>query len=58
MYALGGTALTICRLSLYFRYRYQYHSHQEYRYTCKIFGDIGFKKIGTIRWLTQEGLAF
>ncbi|MEK6937591.1 MAG: nucleotidyltransferase [Nanoarchaeota archaeon] len=59
MYALGGTALTILQIKpSTLDIDINIHSHQEYRYTCKIFGDIGFKKIGTIRWLTQEGLAF
>ena len=59
MYALGGTALTILKLKPSTRdIDINIHSDKEYRYVCKIFEQIGFKKIGTIRWLTQEGLAF
>lgn len=59
MSALGGTALTILKLKPSTRdIDINIHSDQEYRYICKIFEQIGFKKSGTIRWLTQEGLAF
>lgn len=33
-------------------------SESEYKYTTKIFEQIGFKRKGAYRWLTQEGLAF
>ena len=59
MYALGGTALTILKLKPSTRdIDINISSDKEYHYVCKIFEQIGFKKIGTIRWLTQEGLAF
>jgi len=59
MYALGGTALTILQIkpsTLDIDINIQ--SEKEHRYICKLFEQVGFKRIGTIRWLTQEGLAF
>lgn len=59
MYALGGTALTILGIKpSTLDIDINIHSNKEYHYVCKLFEQIGFKKIGTIRWLTQEGLAF
>ena len=59
MYALGGTALTILGIKpSTLDIDINIHSNKEYLLLCKIFEQIGFKKIGTIRWLTQEGLAF
>ncbi|MFH1127308.1 MAG: DUF6036 family nucleotidyltransferase [archaeon] len=59
MYALGGTALTILNLKAStLDIDINIDSKKEYDYICKIFGQIGFKKIGSYRWLTQEGLAF
>jgi hypothetical protein len=59
MYALGGTALTILEIKLSTRdIDINIHSYKEYLYICKLFEQMGFKKTGTIRWLTQEGLAF
>ncbi|MEA3399375.1 MAG: DUF6036 family nucleotidyltransferase [Patescibacteria group bacterium] len=59
MYALGGTALTILKIKKSTRdIDINIHSQKEYKYIKKIFEEIGFEKIGTIRWFTQEGLAF
>lgn len=59
MYALGGTALTILGIKpSTLDIDINIHSDKEYHYICKIFEQIGFKKIGAIRWLTQEGLVF
>jgi hypothetical protein len=59
MYALGGTALTILKIKRSTRdIDINIHSYREYKYICKIFEQIGFKKSGAIRWITQEGLAF
>ncbi|MFH1276351.1 MAG: DUF6036 family nucleotidyltransferase [Candidatus Woesearchaeota archaeon] len=59
MYALGGTALTILGIkqsTLDIDINIDLES--EYKYIKKIFEQIGFKKIGAYRWLTQESLAF
>ena len=59
MYALGGTALTILGIKQStLDIDVNIDSESEYKYITKIFERIGFKKIGTYRWLTQEGLAF
>ena len=59
MYALGGTALTILGIKpSTLDIDINIDSSKQYNYICKIFERIGFKRIGTIRWLTQEGLAF
>jgi len=59
MYALGGTALTILGIKpSTLDIDINIHSEKKYRYLCKIFEQIDFKRIGTIRWRTQEGLAF
>lgn len=59
MYALGGTALTILGLKQStLDIDINIDSSKQYQYICELFKRIGFKKIGGIRWLTQEGLAF
>ena len=59
MYALGGTALTILGIKpSTLDIDINIDSPKQYNYICTIFERIGFKRIGTIRWLTQEGLAF
>ena len=59
MYALGGTALTILGIKpSTLDIDINIDATKQYNYLCKIFKQIGFKRIGTIRWLTQEGLAF
>ena len=58
MYALGGTALTLLKLKpSTLDIDINIHSDNEYHYVYELFEQIGFKKIGMIRWLTQEGLA-
>lgn len=59
MYALGGTALTILGIKLStLDIDINIDSPQQYNHICTIFERIGFTRIGTIRWRTQEGLAF
>lgn len=59
MYALGGTALTILNIKRStLDIDMNIDSHAEYTSLCKIFEQIGFEKTGSIRWFTQEGLAF
>ena len=59
MYALGGTALTILGIKLStLDIDINIDSHKDYKYICEIFEKIGFERIGTIRWQTQEGLFF
>ena len=59
MYALGGTALTILGIKQStLDIDINIDSHKDYRYICRIFEQVGFKKIGSIRWQTQEGLFF
>lgn len=59
MYALGGTALTILGIKQStLDIDINIDSESEYKHIIKIFEQIGFKKIGAYRWLTQEGLAF
>lgn len=59
LYALGGTALTILGLKKStLDVDINIATQAEYNYIIKLFEQIGFKKIGPIRWLTQEGLAF
>jgi len=59
MYALGGTALTILGIKQStLDIDINIDSKSEYKHITKIFEQIGFEKIGTYRWLTQEGLAF
>jgi hypothetical protein len=59
MYALGGTALTILGIKQStLDIDINIDSKSEYKHITKVFEQIGFKKTGTYRWLTQEGLAF
>ncbi|MBU1245532.1 MAG: nucleotidyltransferase [Nanoarchaeota archaeon] len=59
LYALGGTALTILKIKpSTIDIDVNIHSKGEYEYICKIFEQIGFEEKSTIRWITQEGLAF
>lgn len=59
MYALGGTALTILHIKpSTLDIDINIDKMGEYRYTCKIFEQIGFEKRGVYRWLSQEGMAF
>ncbi len=59
MYALGGTALTILGIKpSTLDIDINIDSPPQYNYLCRVFSKIGFKRIGTIRWLTQEGLVF
>lgn len=59
IYALGGTALTILGIkNSTLDIDINLHSNKEYEYFIKLFDDIGFKKAGLIRWISQEGIAF
>jgi len=59
MYALGGTALTILGIKpSTLDIDVNIGSETEYKYISKVFEQIGFKKDGPIKWITQEGLAF
>ena len=59
MYALGGTALTILGIKLStLDIDINIHSEKQYKDLCAIFEQIGFKRTGSIRWITQEGLVF
>ena len=59
MYALGGTALTILGIKpSTLDIDVNISSKKQYDYVCEIFEQIGFKKVGSLRWITQEGLAF
>lgn len=59
MYALGGTALTILGIKpSTLDIDINIDSEKQYKYLCKIFEQIGFKRAGVIRWITQEGMAF
>jgi len=54
MYALGGTALTLLKLKpSTLDIDINIHSDNEYHYVYELFEQIGFKKIGMIRWLAQ-----
>jgi hypothetical protein len=58
-YALGGTALTILGLKQStLDVDIDIYSKKDYDYLCSIFERIGFKRLGAIRWQTQEGLFF
>ncbi|MFH1668991.1 MAG: nucleotidyltransferase [Candidatus Woesearchaeota archaeon] len=58
-YALGGTALTILGIKQStLDVDIDICSKKDYEYLCSIFEKIGFKRLGTIRWQTQEGLFF
>lgn len=59
MYAMGGTALTILGIKpSTLDIDIDIYSDKDYQYICRIFEQIGFKRIGIIRWQTQEGLFF
>lgn len=59
MYALGGTALTILGLKTStVDVDVNVDSGEEYAYLSDLFEGLGFKRLGPIRWLTQEGIAF
>jgi hypothetical protein len=59
LYALGGTALTILGIKLStLDIDINIHSKKQYDYLCQIFKKIGFRRIGTIRWQTHEGIHF
>ncbi|MDP2906786.1 MAG: DUF6036 family nucleotidyltransferase [Nanoarchaeota archaeon] len=59
MYAMGGTAITILGIKpSTLDIDIDIYPDKEYQYICKIFEQIGFKRKGTIRWQTQEGLFF
>lgn len=59
LYALGGTALTILKIKpSTIDIDVNIHSKAEYEYICKVFEQIGFEEKSSIRWITQEGLAF
>ena len=59
MYALGGTALTLLNIKKStLDVDINIATKKEYDYTLKTFDNIGFKRIGTMRWISQEGLAF
>ena len=59
MYALGGTALTILGIKpSTLDIDINIDSNKQYNYICKVFEQIGFKRIGAIRWLTQEEVVF
>ncbi|MBI5388746.1 hypothetical protein HZB01_00020 [Candidatus Woesearchaeota archaeon] len=57
-YALGGTALTILGIKpSTLDLDFNIHSEKEYQHAILIFTDIGFRKIGDYKWITQEGFA-
>ncbi len=59
IYALGGTALTILGIKKStIDIDINIENQKDYEYICGIFNQIGFEKKGSIRWITQEGLAF
>jgi len=59
LYALGGTALTLLNIKTStIDIDINIDKESEYRYVCKIFSNIGFKRESSIRYRTQEGLAF
>ncbi len=59
IYALGGTALTILRIKKStLDIDINIETNKDYLYLCRVFEQIGFKKTGSLRWITQEGLAF
>lgn len=58
VYALGGTALTILGLKSSTKdVDFNVDSTEQYTYLIKLFKDLGFEEIGSIRWQTQEGFA-
>ena len=59
MYALGGTALTILNIkNSTLDIDINIDTDKEYEYVKEIFGQVGFEKISSIRWITREGLIF
>ena len=59
MYALGGTALTILNIkNSTLDVDINIATDKEYKDIIRLFEQIGFEKIGLIRWITQDGLAF
>lgn len=59
IYALGGTALTLLNIKKStLDIDINIDTNKEYEYISKLFEQIGFEKVGSIRWITQEGLAF
>lgn len=59
IYALGGTALTLLNIKKStLDIDINIETNKEYEYISKLFEQIGFEKVGDIRWITQEGLAF
>ncbi|MBI3033776.1 hypothetical protein HYY72_01315 [Candidatus Woesearchaeota archaeon] len=58
MYALGGTALTILGIKPSTVDIDINADVKDHTYIFQIFEQIGFKKLGGIRWQTQEGLSF
>jgi len=59
MYALGGTALTILGIKQSTQdIDINISSGKQHKYICEIFQKIGFKNNRSLRWFTQEGLAF
>ncbi|MBT5021712.1 hypothetical protein HOK51_08650 [Candidatus Woesearchaeota archaeon] len=58
-YALGGTALTLLNIkNSTLDVDINIESEKDYLYVCELFDQIGFKKSGPIRWISQEGIAF
>lgn len=59
LYALGGTALTIRGIKpSTLDIDINVGSESEYQYISGLFEEMGFKKDGTMKWTTQEGLRF
>ena len=57
-YALGGTALTLLNIKTSTLDVDINIPEKQYTNTKELFKNVGFKQIGTHRWLTQEGFAF
>lgn len=57
-YALGGTALTMLGFKNSTRDIDVNTETDDYNIIIKLFTDLGFTKISSIRWITQEGLQF
>lgn len=59
LYALGGTALTILNIKKStLDIDINIDTKKEYDYLLKTFEEIGFERKGSLRWISQEGLAF
>lgn len=59
IYALGGTALTLLNIKKStLDIDINIDTNKEHEYISRLFEQIGFEKVGSIRWITQEGLAF